>query len=809
MLRNYIKIAFRSLVRNKVYSFINIGGLALGIAAFLLILEYISLEKSVNQFHANLPNTYRLLNQDIKGQTWPQVEPGWAAIAKERFPEVADFCRFEDGVGQGIVKSEAAKDMSFREQNVGYAEGNFFSFFSFPLKSGQAATFNKPDVAFVSESYAKKYFGQQNPIGKLLTLFNQFGKKTYTVEGVFADMSEASSIKYDMVFSLETLKNKANLGENSWANLDNTSSQYINTYFSLNKNVDYKALEIKLTTVRNELKADKDGVIFKLQPLSEIHLAASFSDTYQHTGNIKYVYMLGGIAFLILLIAWFNYINLSTANALKRANEVGVRKVIGATQGNLISQFLGESLLINLLAFALGMVLVALLQPIFNQLIGKNLTLNVLTTSPLWLVGLGLLLVGSLASGAYTAFSLSNFQPIETLKGKLGKSVGGVLLRKSLVVSQFSISIVLLLVTALIYNQLNYMKNKNLGVSLSQLLVIQGPEIGKDSTYKNRKTAFLNDIAQQSFVKDYCTSGSVPGKFYNFATSGFTQPNSKPGDELKQYSFAIIADRYLKTYDIPLKAGRNFTAQETDVEWNDNSKVLLNEKAIEQLGFKTAEEAIKTKIKWDERYLEIVGVVKDYHHTSLQRAIDPIIFYPQNNSGYFTIRLTGDQLSDKVATLERLYKNNFSGNPFEYFFADDNFNKSYLSEQQYGYLFTTASAWAIVIACLGLFGLATFTVEQRTKEIGIRKVLGASVSSVVVLLSSDFVKLVMISIVIACPVAYYVMDKWLADFAYRVAIEWWIFAGAAILTVTVAVLTVGFQAIKAALMNPVESLKTE
>jgi putative ABC transport system permease protein len=301
----------------------------------------------------------------------------------------------------------------------------------------------------------------------------------------------------------------------------------------------------------------------------------------------------------------------------------------------------------------------------------------------------------------------------------------------------------------------------------------------------------------------------VPGKFYNFATSGFTQPNSKPGDELKQYSFAIIADRYLKTYDIPLKAGRNFTAQETDVEWNDNSKVLLNEKAIEQLGFKTAEEAIKTKIKWDERYLEIVGVVKDYHHTSLQRAIDPIIFYPQNNSGYFTIRLTGDQLSDKVATLERLYKNNFSGNPFEYFFADDNFNKSYLSEQQYGYLFTTASAWAIVIACLGLFGLATFTVEQRTKEIGIRKVLGASVSSVVVLLSSDFVKLVMISIVIACPVAYYVMDKWLADFAYRVAIEWWIFAGAAILTVTVAVLTVGFQAIKAALMNPVESLKTE
>lgn len=808
MFKNYFKIAFRNLWRNKLYSFINIFGLAMGIAAFLLILEYVSFEKSVNGFHKNSSSIYRLLNEDNKGQTWPQVEPGWAQKAKEKFPEIKDYCRFEEGVGQGIVQREDKKDQSFREQNIGYAEGNFFSFFSFDVIAGNKAAFNKPNIVFISKAAAKKYFGKEDAVGKVITLFNQFGKADYTVGGIY-EMPVNSDIRYDMVFSLETLKNPANLNDNGWAELDNLNSQYINTYFQLSAGADYKKTEQKLIGLRNELKKDKDGVLFRLQPLANVHLPASLSDTYQTTGNLKYVYILGIIAILILTIAWFNYVNLSTANSLKRANEVGVRKVVGASQQSLVMQFLGESLLVNIIGFALALVIVQLIQPLFNNIVGKDLSLVSLVSSKVWLMGLLLLLLGSLLSGAYTAFSLSNFNPVETLKGKLNKTTKGATLRKSLVVVQFSISVALLLATALIYQQLNYMQNKNLGVNTEQLLVIRGPEVGKDSTYKIRRSAFWNSIAQQSFVKEYSLSGTVPGNGYNFATSGFTQPGSKKGDELNSYSFAIVDSRYFNTYQIPLKAGRNFTADETNVEWDDNSKVMVNEKAIEALGFASVEDALRTKIQWDERQLEIIGVVKNYHHAGLQRAIDPIIFYPQNNSAFFTIRLSSDKVQSNIAKLESIYKTYFANNPFEYFFADENFNKQYITEQQYSRLFTTASVWAILIACLGLFGLATYTVESRTKEIGVRKVLGASIANITQLLSKDFLKLVLVSIIIASPIAWYVMHQWLQDFAYRIDISWWVFALAGAAALFVALATVSFQAVKAAIANPIKSLRTE
>ncbi|MEQ1797354.1 MAG: ABC transporter permease [Lacibacter sp.] len=808
MFKNYFKIAFRNLWRNKLYSFINIAGLAMGIAAFLLLLQYISFEKSVNGFHKNASSIYRLLNEDQKGQTWPQVEPGWAQKAKESFPEIKEYCRFEEGVGLGIVRRDDGKGESFRENNIGYAEGNFFSFFSFDIKAGTAALFNKPNVVFISKFAATKYFGKENPIGKSLTLFNQFGKSNFTVEGIYT-IPGNSDIRYDMVFSLETLKNPANLNDNGWAQLDNLSSQYINTYFQLSDGADYKKVEQKLITLRNQLKKDKDGVLFRLQPFANVHLPSSLSDTYQTTGNLRYVYILGSIAILILVIAWFNYVNLSTANSLKRANEVGVRKAVGASQESLVLQFLGESLLVNVISFALALLIVQLIQPLFNDIIGKELSLAALLYSPVWLMGLVLLLGGSLLSGGYTAYSLSGFNPVETLKGKLNKSTKGALLRKSLVVAQFSISIALLLATVLIYQQLNYMQNKNLGVNTEQLLVIRGPEVGRDSTYKDRRTAFWNSVAQQSFVKEYSLSGTIPGNGYNFATSGFTQPGSKKGDELQSYSFAIIDNRYLNTYQIPIKAGRNFTEAETQVEWNDNSKVMLNERAVEELGFATPEDAVRTKIQWDERQLEVIGVVKNYHHTGLQKAIDPIIFYPQSNSGYFTIRLSSDKVQNNIAKLESIYKTYFNNNPFEYFFADENFNRQYITEQQYSRLFTTASVWAILIACLGLFGLATYTVESRTKEIGVRKVLGASVLNISQLLSKDFLKLVLISICIASPIAWYVMHQWLQDFVYRINISWWVFLVTGALALLIALLTVSFQAIKAALANPVKSIRTE
>jgi putative ABC transport system permease protein len=808
MIKNYFKIAWRNLLHNKLYSFINIVGLAMGIAAFLLILEYVSFEKSVNVFHTNLPNMYRLINEDKTGKTWTQTEPGMALNAKEIYPEIKEYCRFAEDIAQGVVTRQGDKQEPFRETNIVYGEGNFFSFFSFACTEGKPSALNKTNVVFISDGAATKYFGKEDPVEKMLILSNQFGTTVYTVGGVYV-IPDNSDLKPDMVFSLETLKNTANLNDNSWAALDGLGSQYITTFFSLNYDVKYQQLESKLTVLRNQLKTDKDDVKLRLQPFANVHLPASLSDAYPTFGNLKYVYILSVIALMILAIAWFNYINLSTAKTLKRANEVGVRKVIGASQQSLILQFLSESLLVNILGFALGLLLVKFMQSLFNDVTGKNLSLQTLNAASGWLTGVVLIVCGSLLSGAYTAFTLSKFNPVQTLKGRLGKTAKGAMLRKTLVVVQFSISIALILSTLLIYQQLKYMQNKNLGMSTEQLLVIKGAEVGKDSTYKYRRTAFSDGIAQQSFVKAYSLSGCVPGSGYNYSTAGFSKTNTKNGDKFKTYAIAEIDNRYLSTYKINLKAGRNFTTADCNAPRNERNKLLMNEKAIMQMGFTNAEEAVNKKIIWDEREVEIIGVVKDYHHTGLQLPIDPIVFYPGNNSGYFTISLATDNLQGSIAQLGALYKNYFTGNPFEYFFADENFNKQYITEQQYSSIFTIASVWAIIIACLGLFGLTTYSVESRIKEIGIRKVMGASALNITALLSKDFLKLVLIAVMIASAIAWWAMDKWLQDFAYRIHIGFTVFAMAFAAAILIALLTVSYQSIKAAIANPIKSLKSE
>lgn len=807
MFKNYLKIALRNLNKNKIYSTINIAGLAMGIAAFLFILEYVSLEKSVNQFHANLPNKVRMLCQNAAGENWPQVEPGWAEQAKERLPEIKSYCRFSDGITQGVVQNQL-KNLSFREEKLSYVEGNFFEFFSFPLVAGVAKDLNQPDVAFISASMAKKYFGEESPLEQALKLNNQFGNHTYVVKGVYEDMGDNSDIRYDMVFSLETLKNKANLNGNFWAALDNLDNQYINMLFELSPNTNLKALEKKLTALRREIQTEEDATVFRLQPLADVHLAKSSADELQHTGNRRYVLTLMGIAFLILLIAWFNYINLNTANSIKRANEVGVRKVIGATQQNLLGLFLVESVLVNLFAFVLGIILVVALQPFFNQLFEKKLSLQSLFLNPVWALGVGLLLLSSIVSGVYIALVLARFKPVETLKGKLVKTGKGVLLRKSLVVIQFSISVALIISTILMFKQLKFMQHADLGFDSKQLVLIPAPQLNLDETYKQRTSAYQDEIAQQSFVEGFCTSGSGPGRGYNFATEGFSSPKSKKGTENQSFAFAIIGENYLPTFKIPLKAGRNFTALETDVTWNDNDKVILNEKAAKALGFEDVKDALTNKIKWDERYLQVIGVVKDYHHEGLQKSIGPMIFYPAQVND-LTLKLSTDDIQGKLAKLEKIYKKYFVGNPFEYLFIDELYNQQYKSEAQFGKIFSAASILAILIACMGLFGLTVFTVESRTKEIGIRKTLGASAGSISTLLTKDFLKLVFVAIVIASPIAYYFMNRWLADFAYRTPVQWWVFALAGGMALLIAFLTIGFQSMKAALANPVESLRSE
>jgi putative ABC transport system permease protein len=812
MLKNYFKIAFRNLWKNKVFSGVNIAGLALGIAAFVLILEYISFEKSVNGFHTNLPTLYRMVWQNKTGNAWPDMPPAVATLMKQEFPEVNAYCRIVDNSMSGIVSStrvpKGQSTQSFRETNIAYADASFFTLFTFPLVQGDATTaLTRPNTVAISESYAKKYFGKTKAIGQTVALNNQFGQTLYTVSAVYADMPRNSDLQFKMVFSLQTLAIPANLRGNDWARLDGFDSSYLTIFLQLAKGTNTGALEQKFDQLKKKLRPENENRM-GLQPAANLHLAASISDPFPTTGNLGFVYLLGGIAVLILAIAWFNYINLSTAGALKRAKEVGVRKVVGAGQGQLIGQFLGESFLLNLLGFGLAILLISALQTVFNDLIKKELSLDILTSNHFWLIGLGLLLFGALASGGYTAFALSSFQPLQTMKGAFGNSAKGGSLRKSLVVFQFSVSVVLIICTFVLYRQLQFMQNQSLGIKLDQRVVIHGPEVGKDASFQSRTASFEHELEQLPYIKSFCSTGTIPGNYYNFSTSGIVRQNPQPGDDKKVYSMGFIDHRFLATYGIALAAGRNFTPAESEAGWEKNTKLIVNETGARRLGFSSAADAVGQFVNWGKAF-EIVGVVKDYHHQSLREAIDAIIFLPQNHGNWLTIQLDTDQIQTRMAALERLYKTTYPGNPFEFFFVDENYNRQYQTEQQYGRIFVTASLLAIFIACLGLFGLATFMTEQRTKEIGVRKVLGASVGSIVTLLSKDFMKLVLVAFLIASPIAWYATRQWLQNFEYKVDLEWWVFGLAGGLAVLIALATISFQSVKAALTNPVKSLRSE
>lgn len=814
MLRSYLKIALRNFWKNKVFSTVNIVGLALGIAAFGLILEYISFERSVNTFHDKLPSLYRLTGQNEDGNVYTDMAPAIAPLAKQTFPDVRAYCRIAEHSANGIITAETTKEapQAFREDKLVYADASFFTLFTFPLVQGRAATaLLQPNTVALSATKAQTYYGTDKAVGRSLTLNNRFGKTLYTVAAVYADMPPNSDFQFDAVFSLQTLANPANLNGNDWARLDGFDGNYLTTFLQLTEpkgpgTADYQALEAKFNAYKKQATPD-DKSILLLQPATTLHLAASLSTPYRTTGSLGFIYLLGGIAGLILVIAWFNYVNLSTAGALKRAKEVGVRKVVGAGASQLIGQFLGESILLNGVGVGLAVVLIGALQPFYNDFVQRDLSVGMLASGGFGLAGLGLLTVGTLASGGYVAFALASYQPLQTLKGS--QQAGGGWLRQTLVVAQFSASVALMVGTIVLYRQLQYMQHTDLGVQLAQRVVIQRPSVGEETALKPRMNVLEQQLSQLPYVKSLCLTGSAPGNPHDFSTTGIAKQNPLPQADKKGYSMGVIDNRFLTTYGIQLVAGRNFTQQEAELAWEKSAKLLVNETAVGQLGFASAAQAVGQSINWGTTGYEIVGVVKDYHHQGFRQLIDPVIFLPRRSVGDLTIQLTTDDLPRKLTELERLYKGAYPGNPFAYYFVDDHYNQQYLSEQQYGQVFTMASVLAILIACLGLFGLATFTSEQRTKEIGVRKVLGASVSSIITLLSKDFLKLVLIAIVIASPIAWYGMHRWLQEFAYKTAIDWWVFAGAGTLAVGIALITVSFQSVKTALMNPVNALRSE
>ncbi|MES1218968.1 MAG: ABC transporter permease [Bacteroidota bacterium] len=629
MLKNYFNVALRNLVRNKTFTVINITGLAVGLAVFLLIFEYIAFEWSSNRFHKNFSAMYRLGTTDKTGNFDFFLAPGFAPAIQQQVPGIEAFVRITDDLGSGVISYNDEKTgelKSFREENISYADGNFLNMFSFPLADGQPAL-QEPKTMAVSESIAKKFFGTSKVAGRTVKMSNQFGNTDYTISAVFKDVPEQSDIKPNILLSFNTLTTAANRNDNDWADPATTESGFVNCYLVLKKGAEAKKVAGQITTLLHSMQPTTAESTAALQPFSEMHLAPNFSYTYHTFGSLKLVVMLLSVAVLILLIAWVNYINLSTVQAMKRAKETGVRKVLGASSSQLTVQYLAETFLLTLMSVGISFILVQLLQGLFNQFTGKSLSLEVLNHSWFWVSAVLFMFAGSLLSGGYVAFVLSSFKPVTAIRGRGENKSKGISLRKSLVVFQFTISIVFIIATMVLYRQLQYMKTSNLGLSLNQLLIIKGPTVSSDNQAE-RNVGFKNALGQLAFVKKYAASNNVPGRGYNFSADNITKLSPQKGDEKKSYWMFISDDKFFDTYDIKFAQGKAFTAEDANRAWMNCKKVLVNEKAAAQLGFAKNETIVGQKINWAGAQYEIAGVVKDYHHLALQKPIDPVVFLP-------------------------------------------------------------------------------------------------------------------------------------------------------------------------------------
>jgi putative ABC transport system permease protein len=781
-------------------------------ASFLFITQYISFQYSYNRFHQHADHIYRVLSENSNGNIESQSAPGFAPIAAAQINGIEKFCRIAQGsdLGTGIVSFEHGKEFnSFRENSFAYVDGSFFDVFDFQVLNGERGALQKPNTVALSKRISAKYFDKENAIGKSITLNNQFGELSYHVVMVYEDMPSYSDLQYDLLFSIQTLENPANLGGNEgWASMLGTDSQWLSTYLLLNTTSNAEQIENLYSTLVKKAKPDQ-GYPIRLQSLSSMHLGESLYDPFPVFGNLKSVYLLTAIALLVASIAWFNYVNLSTAGALKRAKEVGVRKMFGASRKQLITQFILESISLNVVSVVLAFALVNALQQMYSDLVGVKMSTSMLTSNIVGWTAIFILVLGTIVSGLYAGLLLSSFKPANVLKGIFTKSSRGVVVRKSLVVLQFSIATVLIAATITIYRQWQFLQEKDLGMETDQLMVVRGAEVNKNDTFKQRSTEFEQALVTSGFIEKFCRSGNVPTDGFNYSTAGITRQNPVEGDEKVNYDILFIDDRYIDTYSMKVIAGNNFTPEMCERKLKDAEFVMINETAAGQLGFATPADATGQKIQWDEREFEVRGVIKDYHHNSPHEVIGPIIFLPSASGGYYTLKVQTRGLPEKIAMIKTFFAKSFPGNPFEFQFIDDAFAAQYQAEQQYSIIFTMASSLAVFIGCLGLFGLAAYNIEQRTKEIGIRKVLGSSVYQIVLLVSKEFLVLISIALIISLPLAWWATTSWLDSFAYRIDLSLWIFAFAGFITFIVSALTVGLRAIKGGISNPVDSLRID
>ncbi|MEN0055866.1 MAG: ABC transporter permease [Mucilaginibacter sp.] len=787
MIKIYFKTAFRSLVKNRFYTAINIVGLTAGMTVGLLIFIWVQNELSYDSFHRNSPNIYKVLANIGKGssqQIWPNSNAPLAVYAKSDIPEVVNSVRIKSNHNFSLFKYA---DKQFIEKNTAFVDPSFFTVFDFKLLKGSVKMpFNATDNVIITKSVAKRYFGDQNPVGKVLVAENQ---QNLTVSGVIADFGSNSSIKYDMIFPMDLyarLYSQNNDGKS--INTDWRNFTY-DTFLQLRPGASLSGILDKLGLVLiNHFKDIGIKHPYSLQALTKVHLYK----TDGSDGLIQTVRVFIIVGLLILMIACINYVNLSTAQSIIKAKEISVRKIIGAQKVQLFIQFFVETMVLFFFASALALVSCKLLLPVFNNISGTNITSHILTWQVWVLIG-GTILFALLLSSIYPSWLLASIQPINALKGKVTANISSVFLRKVLVTMQFVFSVAIIAGTFIINKQLSYIHKKELGYDREQVFTLQmrGMQPHAD--------AIKTEILKQQGVSGVAYAGD---DITNLSTN--TTKTDWDGKDPEQtfFVYPVEVDKdFLSVFKIKLATGHGFTGMASD-----SAHFILNETAVNESGITNP---LGKRFKLGNQEGTIIGVVKDFHFASLKQKIKPAIFSyrPQNNQLY--VKTTGNEAEKAISAVGRLWKQYNAGFPYEYSFLDDNFNSLYQTEQRTGTIFNLFSVVAILISCLGLFGLTTFTIHTKVKEIGIRKVLGASNFSVVRLLAKDFIRPVLIAIMIGIPPAWYALHNWLQSYAYRTEMQWWVFALAGISTIIIALFTISFQSFRAAAMNPVKSIKID
>jgi len=818
MIKTYFKIAWNNLKKNKVFSFINIFGLSVGLASCMLITLYILNELSYDLYQKNGDQIYQLgttFIQQGKEMKLPNTPAPMAQAMQLEFPEVQQTTRlmglFAEDKTLLQYNEKNGEPKSFYETKGYLADSTFFRMFTYTFIEGNAATaLNEPRSVVLSEEIAKKFFGSQPALNKLIRISSSSnGDNDFLVTGVFKPNSRPSHIDCRFFMSMKGGDVERYIRENGTSFATNNMFY---SYLQLKPGSNVKNLEAKFPAfvdkyAGKDLKAMGFGKKQFLTQLKDIHLRSGMDSNVTPPGSMTYLYILVSFAFFTLLIVCINFMNLSTARSSKRSAEVGIRKVLGAEKGSLVRQFLGESVFMSLIAFVFAFAITEFLLPAFNSVSGKNLTLS-FTENILIIVGFFVLsVVTGLFAGTYPAFYLSSFKPIKVLKGRFSNSLAAVSLRKGLVVFQFIISVVLIIASVVISGQMKFLRFGGLGFDKERQIIIPL----RSGTAKNMYPSFKNELAKQSQIQGVGASLYNPGIF-NPSDNLFYKEGQNMNDA-KRTRMNWVDAGYLKTLNIKPVAGRLFS--ET-ISADTNFRMVLNETAIKEIGLGTAQNAVGKKVYFDyqgtQYGFEIIGVVKDFHFEDLHLPITPYGYQLNTTNSqynYMIVHAKQGDMNNLLKSIESAWHKLNPNEPFEYSFLDDDFQKNYDAENRLASIVSYFTLIAILICCLGLFGLATFSAEQRIKEIGVRKVLGASVAGIVALLSKDFLKLVVVAIVIASPLAWYVMHRWLQDFAYRINISWWIFLLAGIIAAVIAFVTISFQAIRAANANPVKSLRTE